>query len=192
MKNSRIKTRKIKNIFNKIINSIRFKVESFSFPKIIVLMWVLIGFSSLFMKWINSENDSFTSNAFNSVNYISAIIIIFLLLVILFLLFSFNKKEKIKKTTNIIFRDYVIIWFISIIIFILSVSNLWVLIWLNMFSSEVIYWPWVIILIISSFFLFIWWILLQNETSGPNNIYLNDSKENSKNKSIKDNTKLPF
>lgn len=192
MQNSRVKMRKIKNLFNNIINSIRFKIESFSFSKIIILMWLVIGYTSIFMKWINSQDESLSSNAFNDVTSVSAYIIVILLFVILFLLFSFNKKEKIKKTTNIIFRDYVIILFISIIIFILAINNLGVLIWLKMFSSEISYWSWIITLIISSIFIFIWGILLKNENHGPSNICLNDSKENLAENSIKNNTKLPF
>ena len=192
MKNSRVKTRKLKNLIKNIANNIRFKIESFSFAKIIILMWVLMAYFSLFMKWINSGNKDISSNAFNDITSISAYILIFLLFIILFLLFSFNKKEKIKKTTNIIFRDYIIIIFISIIILLLAINNLWVLLWLKMFSAEIDYWAWIIILIISQIFTFIWAVLLKNEHYCPNNICLNDSREGISENSIKNNTKLPF
>lgn len=192
MPNFRIQTRKINNLIKNIANNIRFKMESFSFAKIVIIMWVLIWYFSMFMNWISSDDKSMVSNAFNDVTLFSVYIIITLLFVILFLLFSLNKKEKIKKTTNIMFRDYVIIIFISIIIFMLSVSNLWALIWLKIFSSEVSYWSWIITIIISSIIMFIWWILLKNDHNCPNNICMNDSKEGLLENSIKNNTKLPF
>jgi hypothetical protein len=192
MYNSRIKTKKMQNFLKKVINNIKFKIESFSFAKIVILVWTLMWYISLFMKWINSENKHLTSNIFNSITYTSSIILIILLSIILFLLFSFNKKEKIKKTTSIIFRDYVIIVFISIIIFILSINNLGVIIWLQSFSSEISYWAWVVTLIISSIFIFLWALILKKEHYCPNNIYLNDSKEQIIENSEKNNIKLPF
>jgi hypothetical protein len=192
MQKSRINSRKIRNFFIKISNNIRFKIESFSFAKIVILVWVLLWYSSLFMKWIDSENKIFISNIFNNITYISSIIFIISLSIILFLLFSINKKEKIKKSTSIVFRDYIIIIFISIIIFTLSINNLWVIIWLDIFSSEVFYWNWVIILIMSSIFIFIWWFLLKNEHYSWDNIYLNDSNEQKSENSEINNTKLPF
>ncbi len=192
MQNSRVKTRKIKNFFKHLINYTRFKIESFSFSKIIILMWVLISYFSMFMGWIESTDKSLSSNAFNNITIFSASIITILLFLILFLLFSLNKKEKIKKTTNIIFRDYLIIIFIALVIFILWISNLWVLMWLKMFSSQINHWAWILVLIISSIIIFIWWILLKNENSSTNSIYLNDSKDNSSFESTKSNTKLPF
>jgi len=192
MQRSRVNGRKIKAFFTNISNNIKFKIESFSFAKIIILVWVLLWYISLFMKWINSENKIFISNIFNNITYVSSIILIILLSIILFLLFSINKKEKIKKSTSIVFRDYIIIIFISIIIFILAINNLWVIIWLQTFSSEVYYWNWIITMITSAIFIFTWWFLLKNEHYSWDNIYLNDSKEQKSENSEINNTKLPF
>ncbi len=188
MHNSRARLRKMKNLFSRILNTIKFKIEAFSFSKIIILVWVLIWYSSLFMTHINN----LYSNIFNKITFISSIIIIILLTIVLFLLFSYNKKEKIKKSANIIFRDYIIIIFISIILFIISINNLWVIIWLETFNSWVGYWSWVIMIIISSIFIFIWWFLLKNEYYLTKNIYLNDSPEQKIQETEKNNTKLPF
>jgi hypothetical protein len=192
MQRSRINSRKIKTFFTNISNNIKFKIESFSFAKIVILVWVLLWYISLFMRWINSENKVFISNIFNNITYISSIIFIISLSIVLFLLFSINKKEKIKKSTSIVFRDYIIIIFISIVIFILAINNLWVIIWLQTFSSEVYYWNWVITMITSAVFIFTWWFLLKNEHYSWDNIYLNDSKEQKSENSEVNNTKLPF
>ena len=192
MHNSRAKYRKIKNIFSGILNTIKFKIEAFSFSKIIILVWIIIWYCSLFMTHINSIEKDLISNIFNRITFISAIIIILLLSIILFLLFSYNKKEKIKKSANIIFRDYIIIIFISIILFLISINNLWVIIGLETFNSWISYWSWVIMIIISSIFIFIWWFLLKNEYYLTKNIYLNDSNEQKNQNIEKNNTKLPF
>jgi hypothetical protein len=192
MQKFRINSRKVRHFFIKISNNIRFKIESFSFAKIVILVWILLWYSSLFMKWIDSENKVFISNIFNDITYISSIIFIISLSIVLFLLFSINKKEKIKKSASIVFRDYIIMIFISIIIFILSINNLWVIVWLQTFSSWVFYWNWVITIIMSSIFIFTWWFLLKNEHYSWDNIYLNDSNEQKSENSEINNTKLPF
>lgn len=191
MYNSRTKYRKIRIISNKILNILRFKLESFSFSKIVILVWVVLSYLSLFLTWISSNNEELQSNIFNKITFNSSIIIIIISSIILFLLFSYNKKEKIKKSTNIIFRDYIIISFLSIIMFLLSINNLWVIIWLKTFSSEITYWNWIIINIIASIFLLVWAILSKNDQYSKNNIYINDSLEEESNK-IENNTKLPF
>ena len=188
MHNSRAKYRKIKYIFSKSLNTIKFKIEAFSFSKIIILVWVIIWYLSLFMTHINW----LYSNIFNRITFISSIIIILLLTIVVFLLFSYNKKEKIKKSANIIFRDYIIILFISILLFVISINNLWVITGLETFDSSLSYWSWVIMIIISSIFIFIWGFLLKNEYYLTKNIYLNDSKEQKSQDIEKNNTKLPF
>jgi len=188
MYNSRASSRKIKNILNKILNIIKFKIEAFSFSKIVIFVWVIIWFISLFMGHINP----IYSNIFNKITIISWIFSILILAIISFLLFSYNKKEKIKKSSNILFRDYIIIIFLSIILFILSINNLWIILGLETFDSEIQYWNWVIMLILSSIFLFNWAIILKWEYLSWNNIYMNDSTEQKIEELEKNNTKLPF
>jgi len=188
MQYSRAHFRKLKTFFRHIWNTIKFKIEAFSFSKIVILVWTIIWFSSLFMNHISP----IFSNIFNKITIISAFIYLIILLIITFLLFSYNKKEKIKKASNILFRDYIIVIFLAIITFILSINNLWIIIWLETFDSNITYWNWVIMIILSSLFLFVWWILLKNEYHSWNNIYLNDSPELKQEEIEKNNTKLPF
>jgi len=190
MKTSRTKLRHLKNSIKKVFNNIKFKIEAFSFSKIIILLWVVFWFISLFMKYSNNNSD--IQNALNNITFFNAIITSIFLFIILFLLFSYNKKEKIKKITSIIFRDYILIIFISIILFILSINNLWLIIWFKSFSSETLYVNWITMSIISSIFLFVWAILLKNDYLWSNNIYLNDSTEHKIISSEKNNTQLPF
>ena len=190
MQNSRSTQRKIKMFLNQLINNIKFKIEAFSFSKIIILMWVIIGYISIFIPWIKTNTIDLWWNIFNEITYYSWVIISIILTIILFLLFSYNKKEKLKKSTNIIFRDYIIIVFLSIILFLLAINNLWVIAWLQTFSSEIKYWSWIIMLFISSIFLLAWAILLKNEQASTS-IYINDSREERNNKS-ENNTKLPI
>ncbi len=143
------------------------------------------------MKYSNNSS-SVIQNTLNNITFFNAIITSILLFIILFLLFSYSKKEKIKKITSIIFRDYILIIFISIIIFILSINNLGIIIWFKSFSSEILYVNWITMSIISSIFLFVWAILLKNDYQWSNNVYLNDSTENKIISSKKDNTQLPF
>lgn len=192
MHNSRAKYREIKNFSRKITNMIKYKIEAFSFAKIVILVWVIIWFISLFLTWIKSNDTNISWNVFNKITLNSWIIISILLFIILFLLFSYNKKEKIKKSANIIFRDYIIIIFISIILLVSEINNIWVILWLEIFNSGITYWNWIIIEIISTIFLFIWWFLLKNEYYWANNIYINDSREIKKDFEEKNNTKLPF
>ena len=190
MHNSRTNIRKLKNTLNSFLNTIKFKIEAFSFSKIVILVWVVIWYISLFMNHISW--DDLYSNIFNKITFTSAIIIIIVLTVILFLLFSYNKKEKIKKSANVIFRDYIIIIFLSLILFTLEINNLWIILWLKTFNTNLTYWNWVVMLIVSSIFLFIWAILLKNEYHVWKNIYMNDSPEQKLEEIEKNNTKLPF
>ena len=188
MKNSRIKLRKLKSFFSKIIKNIKFRIETFSFSKIIIFVGILIWLTSLFLNHISP----IYSNIFNRITNFLAFILIISFSICLFLIFSYNKKEKIKKQINILSRDYIIINIISIIIFTLSVNNIFIINWLQTFDSNIKYWSWSILLIISSIFLFIGSILLKNDYESWKKIYLNDSPELKQEEIEKNNTKLPF
>jgi hypothetical protein len=76
---------------------------------------------------IDSDNKLLQSNIINKITIFELWISGIINVIILFLLFSFQKKETIKKITSIIARDYLIISFLSILLFIVSLNNLFVI-----------------------------------------------------------------
>ena len=188
----RILLRKINSKLNKLLNNIKFRIEAFSFWKIVVLSWVLFGFLSFFFNYIDSNNPLFKMNIFWKITFFSWIIISISFLIILFLIFSFNKKEKIKKQINILFRDYIIILFLSIIIFLLALNNFFVIKWLIIFSSEIFIWNWVIIHFISWIIIFIWSLILKNEYDSSKSTFIQDNTIDETTNKETNNTKLPF
>jgi hypothetical protein len=66
---------------------------------------------------------------------------------------------------------------LSILLFIVSLNNLFVIKWLTTFSSEISIWNWAILLFFSSIVIQIWSILLKNEYNTKQNIILNDSQK---------------
>lgn len=192
MYNSRVKSRKTKKILLSIASILKFKTSNFSRDKQLGLIWVIIWVISLFLNWIHSPLITVNSGAFNWVTGVNWIIICLTLMFLIFVLFSTNKKEKFKLTTNISFKDSSLIVSLWLLIIILSLSSLYTINWLKIFSSEVFYWKWIIFSLISWILIIISWILTKWEYDKNQKIFLNDSEDNTSNEASKDNMKLPF
>ena len=192
MYNSRVKNRKIKKILNYLINIFKFKSVSISKAKQTALVWIFTWYLSLFLNWINSSIKNFNSNVFNEITWFSWVVIFILLTILLFIILSTNSKERLKITSNISFDDYKIIKAFSIIIILLSLNSLYAIIWLNIFSSDISYWIWVIVSFASAIVILISSFAVKKDTTSNKNFYLNDSTNEKVEIEEKNNMKLPF
>lgn len=192
MYKSRVKNRKLKKIILYFINIFKIKSASLSKAKQTALVWIFIWYISLFFNWINSNNWNFKTNAFNNITWFSAFIIFILLSILLFIIISTNKKEKIKITSNISFKDYNIISISSIFIIILSINCLFIINWLAYFSADLYYGKWIIMTIVSAIVILWTSFYIKNDSNHSKNFYLNDSEEQDLEVREKNNMKLPF
>lgn len=192
MYNSRVKNRKIKKLLLGIALLLKFKTTNFSRNKQLGLIWIIIWIISLFLDWVISPLITINNGAFNWVTWVNWIIIWLTLLFLTFILFSTNKKEKLKLTTSLSFKDSSVIVSLWFLIVILSLSSLYAINWLKVFSSEVFYGKWVIFSLISWILILISWIITKCEYDKDQKVFLNDSEDNTSKEASKDNMKLPF
>lgn len=193
MHKTRKYNRKLRNFFKFFFNILRFKTQNFWNTKKIFFVWLIVSFISLFLDWIISEkNQLLTSNAFNDITWLNAVLIIINILILIFILLSTNKKEKLKLSSNLYFKDHMIIAVSSSIIFVLSISSLYSIIWLKTFFSDISYGNWVILSISSSIIILISGLSMRNEDKKNKTIYLNDYEIDKSSKISDDNMKLPF
>lgn len=192
MKNSRIKNRKIKRLIKNIFNYFKLRTINFNNSKKITLIWIITILVSLFLNWTKSTDDKLVFNWLSWLNTFTWIIICILTIFLFFILFSTNKKEKIKKSSNLMIKDYKLINIIWIIIFILVINNIYIIKSLNIFTNNINYWNWIIFTIIWSIFIIYSSFILKKENKKENNLYLNDSEDILAKENEKNNMKLPF
>lgn len=198
---NRVKNRRLKRNILNLLNLIKFKGVNLDNWWKIVFFWWIIVFVSLFFNWIESvNNDLFEGgNAFSWLIGLSWIIILFSIFYLFFNLFSISKKEKLKQYSNIYLSNYkisLIVWTITIL---LSLNSLFSISSLSIFTTDVIYWKWIILSITWWIILIAWWIIQKkfwSKTSSKiflnnDSLMLND-KDEEKDEDNKSNMKLPF
>ncbi len=193
----RAKNRKLKRKLLQIIDLIKLKGFNLSLYKKITLSWVLVWFISLFLKWVNSENNiNHVSNSFWSLAWSTWITILIIQALIIFLIFSRKNKEKLKLSTDIHIKDYslIIVWWIFTII--ISINTLNFINWLQTFASDIFIWAWIISEICAWILITVWWIIARIEYyKNKSQIYINESDEESNTDKENDedkNMSLPF
>lgn len=191
----RAKSRKIKRQLVQTIDLVKLKWLNLTISKKIVLAWTIVWFFSLFIKWIDSTETT-TENvwtSFSDLAWRTWITLLIIHLLIIFIIFSKKNKEKIKMSIDSHIKDFslIIIWGIFTII--VSINALNFVSWLQTFSSDTIYWAWIISEICAWIMITAWWILLRREFyNNLNKVYVNESEDEEIIDNNDSNMSLPF
>ncbi len=192
----RAKSRKIKRQLLQTINLIKLKWFNLSTAKKIVLAWVIFWFISLFLNWTDSTStvSGNIHNSFSNLVWRTGISLLILQIFITFLIFSRKNKEKLKLSIDSHIKDFsliIISWVFTIVV---SINALNSVSWLQTFSSDIIYWAWIIAEICAWIMITAGWIWLRKEFyKNINKVYINES-EDDENENIEEdnNMSLPF
>jgi len=195
----RAKSRKIKRQLIQAIDLIKLKGLNLSTSKKIVLAWIIVWFFSLFINWVDSTSTTseYISNSFSDIVWRTWVTLLILQIFIVFLIFSRKNKEKIKLSIDSHIKDFslvIISWVFTIIVSINALSFIW---WLQHFSSDLIYWAWIISEICAWIMITAGWILLRKDFyKNLNKVYVNESEdeesENDEKQEDDNNMSLPF
>jgi len=192
MYNSRIKNRKLKRFIQKLLTITKFKTFSFSTPKKIILLSIILGILSLFLPWIIIQQEDKTSILLwlNNITIFSNIVICIIFLILIYLLFSFSSKEKIKILSQLEIKNSHLITTLYFIIILLSINSIFIINWLKIFYSNINFWKWIIILLIS----WIIWFITSFYINSKNNekIIISDTDSKSNIYDNEKNMKLPI
>lgn len=159
------KTRRLRAKILWLINLVKFKMSVLRLPNQLVVVWAIMSFSALFMPWIKSAwiDESFIDNAFTyRLGYIGYIVLL-LALIIFVLPFSNAKKERLKTSMSLVFRDHNIVVLSSVLILLMSFVSLNFVKWLSYYSNAISYWDWIVVCFIGGIFSLAGWYLLFNE-----------------------------
>ena len=159
----RVKNRKMMKIFSTILSLFKFRGLNLNTSWKIILFWSIVVLVSLFFPWIDSIDNSIIENSFSKKSGWSWWIILLLVLVILFNLFSIASKEKLQLHIWVHFRDYpvsITLWFFIMIIWIISINFVNAL---QVFSSSIIHWSGVTLLVSGAIVITVWWIIQRVE-----------------------------
>jgi len=192
----RAKSRKIKRQLLQTINLIKLKGVNLSTAKKIVLAWVVFWLISLFLNWTDSTStvSENAHNSFSNLVWRTWVSLLILQIFITFLIFSKKNKEKLKLSIDSHIKDFsliIISWIFTIVV---SINALNSVSWLQTFSSDIIYWAWIIAEICAWIMITAGWILLRKEFyKNINKVYINES-EDDENENIEEdnNMSLPF
>lgn len=185
--------RKLSNIKN----NIAFKFFNLGYWEIIILIWTLFSFISLYNNWVVEVLDIpilWNANWFNSRTWSPWYFILIVVVIVIFNMFSRQKKEKMKLYWNIHFDNnwiYINSWILISVISILCINFIS---WLSSIASQYIYWKWPIICLTWWVAIMIWWFLLRENNNFKINTYINDVDELANKETFKkeNNMKLPF
>lgn len=176
----RAKSRKVKRQLIHAVDLVKLKWLNLSTPKKIILAGIFVWFTSLFFKWIDSTSTTseVIANSFSNLVWRTWVTLLILQVFIVFLIFSKKNKEKIKMSIDSHIKDFslvIIAWVFTIIVSINALNFVW---GLQFFSSDVIYWAWIIAEISAGIMITAGWILLRNEFyKNLNKVYTNESED---------------
>ncbi len=178
----RAKSRKVKRQLIQAVDLVKLKGLNLSTSKKIVLAWIIVWFFSLFLNWIDSTSTTSLSvaNSFSDLVWRTGVTLLILQFFIIFIIFSKKNKEKLKLSIDSHIKDFslvIISWVFTIVV---SINALNFVSWLQFFSSDVIYWAWIISEICAWIMITAWWILLRREFyKNLNKVYVNESEDES-------------
>lgn len=192
----RAKSRKIKRQLIQAIDLVKLKGLNLSTSKKIVLAWIIVWFISLFLNWTDSTSTTSLNikNSFSDLVWRTWVTLLILQMFITFLIFSRKNKEKLKMSIDSHIKDFslvIISWVFTIIV---SINALNFVSGLQSFSSDVIYWAWIISEICAWIMITAGWILLRREFyKNLNKVYINESEDEESDRIEDDNNmSLPF
>lgn len=192
------KNRRLKRTLLNIYSFLKFESLNIETPKKIVLFWVILWFSALFLNWTESIDTKHIWNAFKSILWITWYLLFIVNIKILFIIFNTKIKESIKFFFNFDAKDWVIVIFLWAFWLFLTINGIFIIENFSYFTDWIIIWKWVILSIVWYIFILIWWMLML-KTKTNTSVYI-DWLENSQNsweikeanKIEKNNMKLPF
>lgn len=198
--NTRIKNRKLKNKIESILSILKFKTTNLDFSEKLILFASVIVFLSLFTNWIWSQDLNLwwvqiNWNSFSSILWSPWIIIIVIIFYLLFNILSIKKKEKLKKFSNLYFKNhkiYIVSW---ILITFFSLNSINYISWLKILSSNIIYGQWIILCATWWILIIIGWVIKKINTKENLKSFLNEDENSNDeliNENEKNNMKLPF
>lgn len=182
----------------------KFKLSYASNGEKIGFFGIIICFLSLFFPWISSLdgiagdiNGSVESFwAFSKILGFTWVFIFLTLLVVGFSIFSIRRKERLRFFSLVHISEYssCLIW--SLFISILCIQKFFLISWLQVFSSNILYGKWIILCLTWSFFILIAAIIIKTEyRKKVHGSYIYEERElrNIENTpEDKNNMKLPF
>lgn len=192
------KNRRLKRTLLNIISILKFESLNIETPKKIVLFWVILWISSLFLNWTDSIDPKHIWNSFKSILWITWYLLLITNIKTLFIIFSKKIKETIKFFFNFDAKDWTIVIFLWAFWLFLSVNSIFIIDNFNYFTDWIIVWKWVVLSVVWYIFILIWWMLML-KTKTNTSVYI-DWMENSENngefkdlnENEKNNMKLPF
>ncbi len=194
----------IQKHFSNFQEQLKFKTAHITNGWKISILGLILCYISLFLTWIYSNVSIVSSGStqIKSVSSFGALVgytwffLFILLTFIAFSIFSIRKKEKFHSFSLIHIYDFAAWFYGSIIIIILCIQSLFYMRGLQTFSSDVMYWKWVILCITWAIVVLMGSLMLKNEYRKNIKWSFMSELKNSENlrstESSKDNMKLPF
>lgn len=192
----RAKSRKVKRQLLHVIDLVKLKWLNLTLPKKIILSWNVIWFFSLFFRWVDSTS-SISDNiggAFSSLAWKTGLSLLIVHILVFFLIFSKKNKDKLKLSIDSHIKDFSLVIISWVIITILWINAFFYVDWLQHFSSDIIYWPWVIAEISAWIMIIVGWFLLRSDFyKNINKVYINESEDEEQDQVDEEsNMSLPF
>lgn len=190
------KNRRLKKTLLNIYSFLKFESLNIDISRKIILFWVFLWFFSLFWNWIESiEQPEHIWNSFKNILWIVWYLLFLLNIIILIIIFNLKLKENIKFLFNFDAKDWVIVVFLWLFWFLLTVNSLFIIKNFSYFNDWIFIWKWIIISIIWYIFILIWWILMLKTKTNTSIHFEWDEywrKIKDLNNIEKNNMKLPF
>lgn len=190
-----------------IMDFIKFKVSTLTIGEKISLWALMICSFSLFIPWIRfiSNWDSTLSpelsinNSFSSIIWNSGVFIGFGICLGLFFLFSTKNREKIHSLIPVSRKVHNIIFYIALYIITISLHTIFMIIWLQTFAANIVYWKWIILCLTGGIILLFWALQIKKDISKSKKwTYLNEAYnshslwDSQESEDKRNNMKLPF
>lgn len=191
------KNRKLKRTILNIISILKFESLNIETPKKIVLFWVILWCSALFLNWTESVEQKHVWNVFKSFLWITGYLLILVNIKIIFIIFSQKLKDFIKMFFNFQAKDWVMVIFLWAFGLFTTINSIFIVENFSYFTTGIIVGKWAILAIVWYIFTLIGGILmLKSRTktwiyidSDEQNIWLENNIDD---ESEKNNMKLPF
>lgn len=191
------KNRKLKRTILNIISILKFESLNIETPKKIVLFWVILAITALFLNWTEAVEQRHVWNVFKNFLWITWYLLILINIKIIFIIFSQRMKDFVKMFFNFQAKDWVMVIFLWAFGLFLAINSIFIIENFSYFTTGILVWKWAVLSIVWYIFTLIGGILmLKSRTktwiyidSDDENLWLENNIDN---ESEKNNMKLPF
>lgn len=191
------KNRKLKRTILNIISILKFESLNIETPKKIVLFWVILAVTALFLNWTESVEQKHVWNVFKSFLWITWYLLILVNIKIFFIIFSQKMKDFVKMFFNFQAKDWVMVIFLWAFGLFSTINALFIIENFSYFTIGIIVGKWPILAIVWYIFTLIGGILMLKSRT-KTSIYIDNDEQNLwlenniDTESEKNNMKLPF